>query len=188
MAIRVAVSQGLAVRPEALGAGGQATVAAPFHPGRVAQIRVGALTGGKVLGYAGELHPKVCQNFGLPPRTCAFELDLDAIEKARPKDAFQLRPVSTFPAAKEDLAFVVKQDVPALKVYNAIAKAGEGLVEELRLFDVFENVEQLGEGRKSLAFALRLRAADHTLSPQEIKETRNRIIKKVEKTCQATLR
>lgn len=188
LAIRVAVSQGLAVRPEALGAGGQATVAAPFHPGRVAQIRVGALTGGKVLGYAGELHPKVCQNFGLPPRTCAFELDLDAIEKARPKDAFQLRPVSTFPAAKEDLAFVVKQDVPALKVYNAIAKAGEGLVEELRLFDVFENVEQLGEGRKSLAFALRLRAADHTLSPQEIKETRNRIIKRVEKTCQATLR
>ena len=188
LAIRVAVSQGLAVRPEALGAGGQATVAAPFHPGRVAQIRVGALTGGKVLGYAGELHPKVCQNFGLPPRTCAFELDLDAIEKFRPKDAFQLRPVSTFPAAKEDLAFVVKQDVPALKVYNAIAKAGEGLVEELRLFDVFENVEQLGEGRKSLAFALRLRAADHTLSPQEIKETRNRIIKKVEKTCQATLR
>lgn len=188
LAIRVAVSQGLAVRPEALGAGGQATVAAPFHPGRVAQIRVGALTGGKVLGYAGELHPQVCQNFGLPPRTCAFELDLDAIEKARPKDAFQLRPVSTFPAAKEDLAFVVKQDVPALKVYNAIAKAGEGLVEELRLFDVFENAEQLGEGRKSLAFALRLRAADHTLSPQEIKETRNRIIKKVEKTCQATLR
>lgn len=188
LAIRVAVSQGLAVRPEALGAGGQATVAAPFHPGRVAQIRVGALTGGKVLGYAGELHPKVCQNFGLPPRTCAFELDLDAIEKVRPKDAFQLRPVSTFPAAKEDLAFVVKQDVPALKVYNAITKAGEGLVEELRLFDVFENVEQLGEGRKSLAFALRLRAADHTLSPQEIKETRNRIIKKVEKSCQATLR
>ncbi|WP_298633496.1 phenylalanine--tRNA ligase subunit beta [uncultured Mobiluncus sp.] len=188
LAIRVAVSQGLAVRPEALGAGGQATVAAPFHPGRVAQIRVGALTGGKALGSAGELHPKVCQNFGLPPRTCAFELDLDAIEKARPKDAFQLRPVSTFPAAKEDLAFVVKQDVPALKVYNAIAKAGEGLVEELRLFDVFENAEQLGEGRKSLAFALRLRAADHTLSPQEIKETRNRIIKKVEKTCQATLR
>lgn len=188
LAIRVAVSQGLAVRPEALGAGGQATVAAPFHPGRVAQIRVGALTGGKVLGYAGELHPKACQNFGLPPRTCAFELDLDTIEKARPKDAFQLRPVSTFPAAKEDLAFVVKQDVPALKVYNAIAKAGEGLVEELRLFDVFENAEQLGEGRKSLAFALRLRAADHTLSPQEIKETRNRIIKKVEKTCQATLR
>lgn len=188
LAIRVAVSQGLAVRPEDLGAGGQATVAAPFHPGRVAQIRVGALTGGKVLGYAGELHPKACQNFGLPPRTCAFELDLDTIEKARPKDAFQLRPVSTFPAAKEDLAFVVKQDVPALKVYNAIAKAGEGLVEELRLFDVFENAEQLGEGRKSLAFALRLRAADHTLSPQEIKETRNRIIKKVEKTCQATLR
>lgn len=188
LAIRVAVSQGLTVRPEALGAGGQATVAAPFHPGRVAQIRVGALTGGKVLGYAGELHPKVCQNLGLPPRTCAFELDLDAIEKSRPKDAFQLRPVSTFPAAKEDLAFVVKQDVPALKVYNAIAKAGEGLVEELRLFDVFENAEQLGEGRKSLAFALRLRAADHTLNPQEIKETRNRIIKKVEKTCQATLR
>lgn len=188
LANRVAVSQGLAVRPEALGAGGQAAIAAPFHPGRVAQIRVGVQTGGKVLGYAGELHPQVCQNFGLPPRTCAFELDLDAIEKARPKEAFQLHPVSTFPVAKEDLAFVVSQDVPALKVYNAIVKAGEGLIEELRLFDVFENVEQLGEDRKSLAFALRLRAADHTLTPEEIKEIRQRIIKKVEKTCHATLR
>lgn len=188
LAMRVAGSQGLEVRPEAVGAGGQAVETAPFHPGRVAQIRVGAQTGGKVLGYAGELHPKVCQNFGLPERSCAFELDLDAIEKSRPKDAFQLKPVSTFPAAKEDFAFVVDAETSALKVSNAIAKAGEGLIEELRLFDVFENPEQLGEGKKSLAFALRLRAADHTLTPEEIKEVRGRIIKKVEKTCHGTLR
>ncbi|MST50095.1 phenylalanine--tRNA ligase subunit beta [Mobiluncus porci] len=193
LALRVAASQGLAVRPEAVDTPSAANAAkpgasvAPFHPGRVAQIRVGAESGGKVLGHAGELNPKVCEAFGLPLRTCAFEIDLDAIEKARPKEAFQLRPVSTFPVAKEDLAFVVDADVSALKVQNAIAKAAGATLEDVRLFDTFAG-EQLGEGKKSLAFALRLRAADHTLEAKEIKEIRGRIIAKVEKTCRATLR
>lgn len=193
LSMRVALTQGLAVRPEspASPAGENAQKAgisvAPFHPGRVAQIRVGQQTGGKVLGYAGELHPSVCQAFGLPPRTCAFELDLDAIEKSRPKEALQLRPVSTFPVAKEDLAFVVGQDVPASKVENAIVKAAGDALEGVRLFDVFVS-DQVGQDKKSLAFALRLRAANHTLEAKEIKEIRHRIIAKVEKTCGAALR
>lgn len=193
LAMRVAACQGLVVRPEAPSAktsrNGTSPVqsVAPFHPGRVALIRVGAETGGKVLGHAGELHPKVCREFGLPERSCAFEIDLDALEKARPKGAFQLRPVSTFPVAKEDFAFVVDTEVPALKVQNAIAKAAGVALEGVRLFDSFTG-EQLGEGKKSLAFALRLRATDHTLSPQEIREIRQRVIAKVSKTCRATLR
>ncbi|NMX03783.1 phenylalanine--tRNA ligase subunit beta [Mobiluncus mulieris] len=193
LAMRVATSQGLTVRPEApnvkcSGNNGKATQSvAPFHPGRVAQIRVGAETGGKVLGYAGELHPQVCREFGLPERSCAFEIDLDAIEKARPKGAFQLRAVSTFPVAKEDFAFVVDTDVAALKVQNAIAKAAGDALESVHLFDSFTG-EQLGQGKKSLAFALRLRAADHTLNPQDIREIRQRVIAKVQKTCRATLR
>lgn len=192
LAMRVAKSQGLTVRPEAPSAKGgnggkPGESVAPFHPGRVAQIRVGAENGGKALGYAGELHPAVCSEFGLPERSCAFELDLDAIEKARPKGAFQLQAVSTFPVAKEDFAFVVDADVPALKMQNAIAKSAGDALEEVRLFDAFVG-SQLGEGKKSLAFSLRLRAKDHTLNPQEIREIRQRVIVKVQKTCRATLR
>lgn len=190
LAMRVPQSQGLTVRPEAPNTSGGDGLklggsVAPFHPGRVAQIRVGD-NGGKTLGYAGELHPLVCREFGLPQRSCAFEINLDVLEKARPKAAFQLCPVSTFPVAKEDFAFVVDAEVPALKVQNAIAKVAGDMLEDVRLFDAFAG-EQLGAGKKSLAFSLRLRS-NHTLSPQEIREIRQRIISKVHKTCRATLR
>lgn len=185
LALRVCASQGLAARPEAPAA---QTATAPFHPGRLAVIRVGSETGGKVLGHAGELAPKVCAAFGLPARSCAFELDLDAVEKARPKEALQFWPVSTYPPAKEDLAFVVPLDVAALKVENAIRKAGGDLVEEVRLFDEFTGGELGEQGKKSLAFALRLRASNHTLEAKEIKDVRQRIIAKVGKICHATLR
>ena len=188
LALRVVSGQGIEARAEAFPTGPKVELSpAPFHPGRVAQIRVGAVTGGKVLATAGELHPAVCQAFGLPERSCAFELDLDAIEKARPKDALQLEKVRTFPVAKEDFAFVVPADTPALKVQAAIAKAAGDALESVRLFDVFQS-EQLGEGKKSLAFALRLRASDHTLDAKEIAEIRQRVIAKVEKTCHAQLR
>lgn len=179
LALRVASSQGLTVHAES-------SSQAPFHPGRCAKIRVG-LAGGKVLATAGELHPRVCKEFGLPARTCALEFDLEALEKARGKDAIQVQALSTFPVAKEDLAFVVDADMPAEKVRQAIIKPAREIIEEVRLFDVYTG-EQVGEGKKSLAFALRLRAAGDTLGPQQIAEARARIIKQVEKTCKATLR
>ena len=133
---------------------------APYHPGRCARFE---LADGTVIGHAGELHPKVCESLGLPQRSAAFEVDFDALVASVPDDAYQATAVSTFPLAKEDIALVVDASVNAQDVYDAIvAGAGETL-EELSLFDVFEG-EQVGEGKKSLAFSLRLRAADRTLT------------------------
>jgi phenylalanyl-tRNA synthetase beta chain len=138
---------------------------APWHPGRCAELLVGEI----VAGHAGELHPKVCAAFGLPPRSAAAEVDLDVLlEHATPPVGPEL---SSFPVAKEDVALVVAVDVPAAEVAAALREGGGPLVESVRLFDVYSG-EQIGEGKKSLAFSLRFRAADRTLTDEEITAAR----------------
>ncbi|RAG74152.1 phenylalanine--tRNA ligase subunit beta, partial [Burkholderia multivorans] len=82
---------------------------APWHPGRAAKF---TLADGQVLGYAGELHPKVIENLGLPARTVAFEIDLDALlaqDDLRTWDGA----LSTYPVSRQDVALVVDEDLPA---------------------------------------------------------------------------
>ncbi|MDO5025850.1 MAG: phenylalanine--tRNA ligase subunit beta [Trueperella sp.] len=155
----------------------------PFHPGRCAQVKVGEV----VLGYAGELAPKVCQAFDLPERTIAFEIDTDKLLAQRGDDAMEVRAVAAFPPAKEDIALVVDADVTVAAVAKVIAEAAGKVLEELRLFDVYTG-DQIPEGKKSLAFALRFRAVDHTLSAEETAAVRNRIVKQAAKKFGAQLR
>lgn len=157
---------------------------APFHPGRCARLVTEDLV---TVGYAGELHPKVCEQVGLPARSCAFEVDLDALIFACDNVPVQADPVSTFPVAKEDFAFVVAEDVTAASVRQAILDGGGADVESVQLFDVFRG-EQVGAGRKSLAFAVRLRAHDRTLDAQGVSEIRERIIKAAAFSVDAELR
>ncbi|MFH5822625.1 phenylalanine--tRNA ligase subunit beta [Georgenia sp. AZ-5] len=149
----------------------RAGAVAPWHPGRCAELVVD----GRVVGHAGELHPKVCAALELPARTVAFELDLDAVLAASPGEPVQVASVSTFPLAKEDVALVVDAAVPAAQVLAAVRDGAGELAEEVRLFDVFTG-EQLGEGKKSLAFALRLRAPDRTLTAEETAAVRERVV------------
>jgi phenylalanyl-tRNA synthetase beta chain len=135
---------------------------APWHPGRCARL---ALADGTLVGHAGELHPKVCEAVGVPPRTVAFEVDLDVLTAAAGTPV-QARPISPQPVVKEDVALVVAADVPAAAVGSALREGGGELLEDVRLFDVYTG-EQVGEGRKSLAFALRMRAPDRTLTAEE---------------------
>ncbi|MDO5673188.1 MAG: phenylalanine--tRNA ligase subunit beta [Actinomycetaceae bacterium] len=160
---------------------------APWHPGRCAAFYTGTGRGGRFIAHAGELHPKVCKAFGLPARACAIELDLDALIRSTPKTVVQVKKVSTMPVVKEDFAFVVDQEVSSARVTAAIAKAGKDMIEDIRLFDIYEG-EQVGQGRKSLAFSVRLRAEDHTMNTEEINKIRKTIIEVVGKTCDATLR
>ena len=120
---------------------------------------------GEEFGHAGELHPTVCQAFGVPARTCAVEVDLDFLIRSAP--AVVLAPgFSTFPVAKEDVALLVDADLPA-SVLEATLREGAGpLLESVRLFDRWTG-DQVGEGKKSLAFALRFRAPDRTLTEAE---------------------
>jgi phenylalanyl-tRNA synthetase beta chain len=140
---------------------------APWHPGRCAEIVLGELA----IGLAGELHPKMCAAFGLPLRSCAAELDLDALFAAAPA----LAPAPSFssqPLAKEDVALVVAGDMPAAEVEAALRAGAGELLESVRLFDVYTG-EQVGQGKKSLAFALRFRAPDRTLTEAEASAARD---------------
>jgi len=156
---------------------------APWHPGRTARLSVG----GTAVGHAGELHPQVLERLHLPPRSVALELDLDALIAAAGDDPVQARPVSTFPVGKEDVALVVDESVAAEDVLAAIRRGAGDLLESVRLFDVFRG-EQIGEGKKSLAFSLRLRAADRTLAAEDAAGVRKLVVAKAAKAVGATLR
>ncbi|RJF40222.1 phenylalanine--tRNA ligase subunit beta [Actinomyces sp. 2119] len=181
---------------------------APWHPGRSAELRLsthqgrgplagadpasrpGVLPGspGAVVAYAGELHPRVVRELGLPERACAVEIDLDALlDAVQASDVLQVRAVSTFPAAKEDIALVVEESVSARAVEEVVRRAAGDLTEQVRLFDVFRG-PQLGQGRKSLAFSLVLRAPDRTLTAQETAAVRKRVVKRAAATLGAQLR
>ncbi|MGY1664113.1 phenylalanine--tRNA ligase subunit beta [Geodermatophilus sp. SYSU D00705] len=158
-----------AARRVAAAAGVELTVRAgdraPWHPGRCAELLVGE----RVVGHAGELHPRVCAALDLPARTCVMELDVDALPAAE----VPVGPaVSVFPPVLLDLALVVRDEVPAAEV-DAAVRAGAGeLLESLRLFDVYTGAP-VPEGHKSLAYALTLRAPDRTLTSEEATAVRD---------------
>ncbi|MGZ8180107.1 phenylalanine--tRNA ligase subunit beta [Williamsia sp. SKLECPSW1] len=156
----------------------------PWHPGRCARIVVDDPGGPIDVGWAGELHPRVTERSGLPPRSCAVEIDLDALPIGSTLPAPEL---SAFPAVLQDVAVVVDDTVPAADVLDALATGAGPLLEEIRLFDVFTG-ERLGEGRKSLAFALRFRAPDRTLTEDEASEARLAAVANAEKAVGAHLR
>ncbi len=139
----------------------------PWHPSRCAVV----LLGEDEIGHAGELHPKVCQRYGLPRGTAALEVDLDAL-MARSVEIPPAPVVSHQPLAKEDVALVVDVSVPAARVESALRAGAGDLLESIRLFDVYSG-PQVGEGKKSLAFALRFRAIDRTLTEAETAAARD---------------
>ncbi|HTY73235.1 MAG TPA: phenylalanine--tRNA ligase subunit beta [Actinomycetes bacterium] len=147
---------------------------APWHPGRCARVvaTVPGTHGGRVIGYAGELHPRVLEALDLPPRMAAFELDLDALGDLAP-GLVEARPVLTYPLAKEDVAVVVDEAVPAAAVEDALRSGAGELLESIRLFDVYRDADRIGAGRKSLAYALRFRAPDRTLTVEETNAARD---------------
>jgi phenylalanyl-tRNA synthetase beta chain len=120
----------------------------------------------------------------LPPRTCAMELNLDAlpIVAARPAPV-----VSGFPAVLQDVNVVVDRAVPAAAVESALRTGAGELLEDLRLFDVYEGA-QLGENRKSLTFALRFRATDRTLTEDEASAARDAAVAAAADAVGAALR
>jgi len=121
----------------------------PWHPSRCARV----LIGDQEIGHAGELHPRVCTRFGLPRGTAGLEIDLDALMR-RAVDVPRAPTYSNQPLAKEDVALVVDDSVSAAEVEAALRAGAGELLESVRLFDVYTG-PQIGEGRRSLAFALR---------------------------------
>ena len=141
----------------------------PWHPGRCAAIVVRGTDGEEsIVGYAGELHPQVLEALEIPARTCAMELDVTALPL---DEKFPAPVLSSFPALHQDIALVVDEETPAEQVRLVVEEGAGELLESVELFDVFRG-EQLGEGKKSLAFQLLFRAGDRTLTDDEVNEHR----------------
>ena len=138
-----------------------------FHPGRAAQL---SLRNGDVVGYAGELHPKLLAAHDMPARSVALEVNVEALFEAA-ADVIVAKHISGFPVATQDVALVVPQDVPADQVLAALREGAGELLEDVALFDVYAG-PGIDEGKKSLAFGLRFRADDRTLTADEASEAR----------------
>ena len=154
---------------------------APWHPGRCAALHVD----GVLVGHAGELHPRVVAAFGLPARTAAMEVELDRL--GAPDRLVAAPRVSTFPPATQDVALVVDAAVPQVEVARALLAGAGPLLESLRLFDVYTG-DQVGAGRKSLAYALRFRARDRTLTVEEATAMRDAAVAEAGRRTGAVLR
>ena len=138
----------------------------------------------------GELHPKVKAAYDFPSTfkapVLAAEFDLDLLLDLVPP-LYQTVDVPVFPPVIEDLAFILDEDVPAEKVEQFIRQTGGKLLSDLKLFDIFRG-EQIGAGKKSLAYKLTYIAPDRTLEAAEVATLRNKIIKRVEYELKAKLR
>jgi phenylalanyl-tRNA synthetase beta chain len=163
----------------------------PWHPGRCAALYVLAVTGGQrhewLAGHAGELHPRVITAYGLPARTCAFELDFAVLATAAAAAVVRGPALSAYPLAIQDVALVVPESVPAADVAAALAAGAGALLEDVRLFDVYTGA-QLGAERKSLAYTLRFRAPDRTLTAAETTAARDAAVAEAERRVGAALR
>lgn len=132
-----------------------------FHPGRTAVIKLGD----EVIAVVGEVHPAVLKNYDIGVKAYVAQVDFASLLKyGDNKRSYKALP--KFPASSRDLAFVCDADVPVMKIEKLIAKAVGKILEDIALFDVYVG-SQIPEGMKSVAFSVRMRASDRTLTDAE---------------------
>lgn len=154
-----------------------------FHPGKSARIDAD----GRLLGYLGEVHPQVVGNYGLPARPLpAALLDVASLLESV-NELYEVAPIHDQPPVFEDLALVVDEEVPAGDVEALVRQTGGETLREVRLFDVYRG-EQIGEGKKSLAYSLVYQHPEKTLTDKEVLAIRNKIVNRLEKEIGAQLR
>ena len=142
-----------------------------YHPGRKAVMRAGETK----LAALGEIHPDVAARFDIGRRVYVAEVDLDALMPLE-QDFYGIKPLPKFPAVSRDIAVVVDEAVGAGAMMDAIRKAAQKTLEDVKLFDIYRG-EKLGAGRKSVAYAITLRAPDRTLTDEEINATMDKVLK-----------
>ena len=171
----IAVAMGFGARVD------QGTVPAGLHPTRSATLSIGR----DVVGAVGEVHPDVCDAYDVAERVAVLELDLTALLADEPKPA-AWKPTSRYPSSDLDLAFTVPAALAAERVEKAIKQAAGNLLVDVALFDVYRG-SGVADGDRSLAYRLRLQAADHTLTDDELTTVRTKVVAAVTKQG-ATLR
>ena len=166
----------------------QAATRPGLHPTRTADLVAGGTVVGPItVGTVGEVDPGVLAAHQLDGPVGWIQADLDLLLRRAPRLPSTYRPISRFPSADIDLAFVVDDDVAAGDVELTLRRAGGDLVEAVELFDVYRR-EGVGPGARSLAYHLRFSALDHTLTEDDLATLRRRCIEAVESACGGRLR
>ena len=145
-----------------------------LHPGRQANI----VYDGTVIGYLGEVHPTVSENYNMKTRAYIAVIDMPYVYEMSSFDK-KYEGIAKFPAVSRDITMVVPKDIPVGKIEEAIErKAGKNL-ESYSLFDIYEG-DQIEDGFKSVAYSIVFRAKDRTLEDSDIKSAMNKILKELE--------
>ncbi len=153
-----------------------------YHPGKTADIKIGK----DVIATLGEVHPQVAENYGLKGDVYVAEIDLNKLVKYGKMNK-KYTEVAKFPAVERDIAMLIDENIEVGEIERAIQKKGKKMLEEIQLFDVYRN-DKLGEGKKSVAYSLKFRSKDKTLTDEEINETMEEIVKELENSLAAELR
>ncbi len=155
---------------------------ASYHPGRCAYV----YSGSDIVGVFGQVHPQAAKNFGVDGELYCAELSFDELLIAHGPDP-EYVPLPKFPAVTRDIAVVCGEDVTVGALESAIRKGAKGLLKDVTLFDIYRG-KNIGEGKKSVAFSLTLRADDRSLTGEEADEDVKSILEALEKDCGAVLR
>ena len=145
-----------------------------LQPGRAAEV----LSQGEVIGWVGNIHPANLQKVGVDVPVVAFELSVEHLLRLAKKELPYVD-VPTLPGVTHDLAIVVDEDVTYEQLVQRITSAGGKLLADVRLFDVYRDRVRVGEGKKSMAVSLTYRAADRTLTSEEVEKAHEKLVKKV---------
>ncbi|MBQ7977315.1 MAG: phenylalanine--tRNA ligase subunit beta [Clostridia bacterium] len=151
-----------------------------MHPNICADI----VLGNKKIGFVGKVHPKVTKNYEISADCFYFEINLGLLP---PKKVKKVKPLPKYPSAHRDLAVVVDENVQVGGMIDVIKKTVGDILEEVELFDIYQG-EQIEKGKKNIAFNLKFRKADATLTQDEVNDAFNKILARLESTFQATLR
>jgi phenylalanyl-tRNA synthetase beta chain len=154
-----------------------------FHPGRSGAVALGP----KEIAWFGELHPKVLAAFDLKIPVAAFEINLDAVPEPKPRRSRAVFAPSPYQAVERDFAFVVDAEIAAGDIIKAARLADRALIENVSVFDVYEG-KHLGDGKKSVAIAVRIQPKHKTLTDAEIEALAQKLIAAVTKATGASLR
>ena len=145
-----------------------------LQPGRAAEV----LSQGQVIGWVGNIHPASLQKIGVDEPVVAFELSVEHLLRLAKKELPYVD-VPTLPGVTHDLAIVVDESVTYEQLVQRITSAGGKLLADVRLFDVYRDPVRVGKGKKSMAFSLTYRAADRTLTSEEVEKAHEKLVKKV---------
>ncbi len=153
-----------------------------YHPGRTAKVTANGIS----LGIIGEIHPSVSRKYDIDVPCYMAELSFDAV-KAAINDDIKYKPLPKFPAVTRDIAMLVDKNVAVAQIEEIIRNTSGKLLEEVKLFDVYEG-EQIPENKKSVAYSAVFRAPDRSLTGEEVQEVFDKILKNLEKKLNAQLR